>query len=342
MKNTNLWKNVIDIKVLCLTISVLLLMIIQQKWFVDWKINGIKEISIIEFCFVTFNFFYLATMKREKTFTTYLIFLVIAKVFIIALAILGKDLAKIIDSKSTSGNTDIDEISMMLSYIGNVGITFVSVIIVPYVILSNLLNYVDFRVVQKTTSGLTKNLWFLFITLFEIALFYIFIYFINRWLNDFSVKLWDKMAIGTSVEKTVYGMVAKTLYSILRPVLLLGWLPALIVINKTRGGHIFNDKGPQIHIALKISLLISYIGMYQKYNIDSNIDVLFTIIMISILGASQVIQTVLIITAMWRNVYMMNTDYYVPHMIKIKPKINKTIKQMREQDGKMFNLFYER
>lgn len=338
----NLITNIMNGKAMILTFIVIGLIIVQQKWFVDWNISGIKEISIIEFSFVGFNYLYLSSMKKTKSFQTYLIFLIIAKIFVLALAILGKDLSKIIDNKTGTSSSDIDQISMMLSYIGNVGITFVSAIIVPYVILSHLLNYIDYRVVSKTTGGTTRNLWYLFITLAEIALFYLIMYFINKWLNDFSIKLWDKMAIGTTVENTVYGMVAKTLYSILRPVLLLGWLPALIVINKMRGGHVFNDKGPQIHIALKISLLVSYIDMYNKYNVAAGIDVQFTIIMIVILSIAQVIQTALIIVAMWRNVRIMNNNFYVPHMIKIKPKVNKTVKQMRQSNGKVFNLFYER
>lgn len=342
-KKFNILGNILSPLPIILTIYIVGLFVIQYLFFYDWNVKELRTAAIIEIAFTGFNWLYLGTAKKKKTFETYLIFLTIAKTIVIALSILGSDLSKIIDNKTGVANNDLDELSMLLAYIGNIGITFTSVIIFPYILLSYILNWTDFKTISKLTSGYTRNTWFLFLVLVEVALFYVIIFFINKYLNDLATKIWDAIIVENhSVSTTVYGMVTKVLYTMMRPVLLVGWLPALIMLNKIRGGHVFNDKGPQIYIALKISLLVSYVDMYNKYNVDANIDVLFTIIMISIIGASTFAQFILIFVAMWRNAFIID-DVYVPHMIKVHPKINKTIKQLREnKDSRLFNLFYER
>ena len=343
-KRINILGNILSPVAIILTLFIAGLFVIQHLFFYDWGIQDLKEIAIIEIAFTGFNWLYLGILKKKKSFDTYLIFLAIAKTVVLMLAILGSDLSKIIDNKTKINDNGLDSISMLMSYIGDIGITFTSVIIFPYMLMSYLLNWTDYKVILKCTNGFSRNIWFFFLVIFEIAMFYAIIYFINKFLNNLAEDIWEKVvAQEKNVSSTIYGMVTKVIYTMMRPVLLVGWLPALITLNKIRGGHVFNDKGPQIYIALKISLLISYVNMYYKYNIDANIDVLFTMIMISIISFSLLVQFVFLFVAMWRNAFMLDGNIYIPHMIKIRPKINKTVKQLREnKDSKLFNLFYER
>lgn len=153
-------------------------------FFYDWNIGDLRTAAIVEIAFTGFNWLYLGTAKKKKSFDTYLIFLSIAKTIIIALSILGSDLSKIIDSKTGIKDNNLDKLSMLMAYIGNIGVTFTSVIIFPYILLSYLLNWADFKTITKLTNGYTRNTWFMFLVIVEIALFYTIIFFINRFLND--------------------------------------------------------------------------------------------------------------------------------------------------------------
>ena len=342
MGNWNIIRNFFNVKSVLALAALAGLYVIQYMLFFDWDKENLSRLAWIEIGFTGFNIFYLGLMKLQKTFLTYLSFMFFAKIVIIAWGVLGNDLSKIMDAKN-GAKSNLDSLSLMISYVANIGIAFVSVLIVPYMFFSYVLNFIDFKVISKMGKNYNKlNLWYFFFTLFEITLFFVCVFFINSYLSDVAEGIWDDLTQNSTVGSSVYARVVKVIYNLMRPVLVIGWLPLLITLNRFRSTHVFNDKGTQIYIALKISLLISYIKMFINYNINKEIPVSFTIIMISIIGAALLLQVYLFFKAMQRNKIDNEEKYYIPHMIKFAPKINKTVKQLRLTNGKFIYLFYEK